>query len=175
MLNSYANFALKKTRWPSLFHAPILWWWVKMWCVLVNKKAVTIHSFWAEWQWKMTVPSSRCSDNSMCTMHLRVPKVDKNIVYQYAIDVPIWTSDETFLSNSQLKPSNWWSSLFVYRNVTANINRAAGESCKPCDAIFLPDRMSVNWPRGMATTQHYHKGRILFLWAQVIPMPPITQ
>ncbi len=65
-LNSYANFVLKKTRWSSLFHALIAWWWVEKWCVLVNKKAVTIHScFWAEWQWKMTVPGLRCSDNKL--------------------------------------------------------------------------------------------------------------
>ncbi len=63
MLNSYANFVLKKIRWSSLFQALIAWWWVGMWCVLVNSKAVTIHScFWAEWQWKTTVPGLMCSD-----------------------------------------------------------------------------------------------------------------
>ncbi len=88
MLNSYANFFLKKTRWSSLFHAPIAWWWVGMWCVLVNKKAVTIHScFWAKWQWKKTVPGTKCSDNSMVRTRIVFailawsPELKKNIIF----------------------------------------------------------------------------------------------
>ncbi len=64
MLNSYANFFLKKTRWSSLFHALICR--VVRWDVMCTCQQKSSHqsSFWAEWLWKTTVPGSRCSDNN---------------------------------------------------------------------------------------------------------------
>ncbi len=43
----------------SCSHCMVMSWDVMCTC---QQKAVTIHScFWAEWQWKMSVPVSRCS------------------------------------------------------------------------------------------------------------------